>query len=457
MERWTGWDDTIVAPITPPGTSAIAVIRVSGKRAFPIVQALFPAKKLSEQHSHTLHYGILILQRNPLDEVLLSLFKAPQSYTGEDSIEISTHGNPLILQNVLDALVQQGARMARPGEFTQRAFLNGKMDLTQAESVADLIHADSEAAQKSALHGLRGGFSKTLLQLREQLVRFSSLIELELDFATEDVEFADRSTFLSLIQEIGRITRELIDSFVLGNVVRNGIRIAIIGKPNAGKSTLLNALLNEERAIVSDIAGTTRDTVEEALMIDGIRYHFIDTAGIREESSDSIERIGIAKSLEKMRSADLVLYVYDLKQESSEQIELQKSRFEKEGIRYLLIANKADLVNQSVHVDEASQTIFLVAQSGVGIDLLKKKIQQCMVGDRVSIDQTIVTNARHLEALKKLHIAIEGIQNGLTNKISGDLLAIDIRTALTWIGEITGEVTNEDKLDYIFSKFCIGK
>ncbi|MFM7709280.1 MAG: tRNA uridine-5-carboxymethylaminomethyl(34) synthesis GTPase MnmE [Ferruginibacter sp.] len=457
MEKWTGWDDTIVAPITPAGTSAIAVVRVSGRDTIKVVQALFPSKNLTQQQSHTLHYGTLSLKGNLLDEVLLSLFKAPNSYTGEDSIEISTHGNPLILQKVLDALVQQGARMAQPGEFTQRAFLNGKLDLAQAESVADLIHADSEAAQKSALHGLRGGFSKTLHQLREQLIRFASLIELELDFATEDVEFADRSTFLSLIEEIDRVTRTLIDSFILGNVVRNGIRIAIIGKPNAGKSTLLNALLNEERAIVSDIAGTTRDTVEESLIIDGIRYHFIDTAGIREESEDVIERIGIAKSLEKMRSADLVLYVYDLKEETAEQIESAKNRFKHEAIRYLLIANKADLVNQSVYVDEDSQTVFLAAKSGLGIDVLKKQIQRCMLGNRVHVDQTVVTNARHLEALQKLQIAIDDIRHGLSKNRTGDLLAIDIRTALTWIGEITGEVTSEDKLDYIFSKFCIGK
>jgi tRNA modification GTPase len=457
MTQTRGWDDTIVAPITPPGTSAIGVIRVSGKQALPIVQAIFPSKRLADQSSHTLHYGKLVHAGQLLDEVLLSLFIAPFSYTGEDSIEISTHGNPLILQKVLDALVQQGARMARPGEFTQRAFLNGKLDLTQAEAVADLIHADSDAAQKSALHGLRGGFSKTLHQLREQLIRFASLIELELDFATEDVEFADRSTFLSLIEEISRVTRTLIESFRLGNVVRNGIRIAIIGKPNAGKSTLLNALLNEERAIVSAIAGTTRDTVEESLLIDGIRYHFIDTAGIREESDDVIERIGIAKSLEKMRSADLVLYVYDLKEEAAQQIELAKSRLEKEGIRYLLVANKADLVNQRIHIDETTQTVFLAAQSGEGIDLLKKQIHQRMVGDRVSVDQTIVTNARHLEALQNLQIASDRIHQGLSTKISGDLLAIDIRTALSWIGEITGEVTSEDKLDYIFSKFCIGK
>src|SRR6478609_8486974 len=308
----SGWDDTIVALATPPGIGAIGVIRVSGKNTFSVVNEMFPSKDLNKQASHTIHVGFLQANNQVLDEVVLSLFKGPKSYTGEDVIEISCHGSPFIQENIIKAITAQGVRVAKPGEFTQRAFLNGKLDLTQAEAVADLIASNTEASRKTALHSMRGGFSSDLHQLREQLIRFSAMIELELDFSQEDVEFADRTQLTSLIDQLALSTHQLISSFQLGNVIKNGVQVAIIGKPNAGKSTLLNTLLNENRAIVSEIAGTTRDTIEEVLNIKGVLFRLIDTAGIREYSADVIELVGIEKSIEKMRAADVVLYIFDV-------------------------------------------------------------------------------------------------------------------------------------------------
>ncbi|MBP8244622.1 MAG: tRNA uridine-5-carboxymethylaminomethyl(34) synthesis GTPase MnmE, partial [Chitinophagaceae bacterium] len=307
------WDDTIVALATPPGIGAIGVIRISGRQAFPIINLLFPSKDLLVQPSHTLHVGLLKSGEQVLDEVVVSLFKGPRSYTGEDVVEISAHGSPYIQQQIIDAILASGARLAKPGEFTQRAFLQGKMDLAQAEAVADLIAANTAASQKAALHTMRGGFSGDLMALREELIRFSALIELELDFSQEDVEFADRTAFYQLIESLDQSTSKLIDSFKLGNVIRNGVSVAIIGKPNAGKSTLLNSLLNENRAIVSEIAGTTRDTIEELINIDGVLFRLIDTAGIREHTTDLIESIGVERSLAKMKEAELVIYLFDVK------------------------------------------------------------------------------------------------------------------------------------------------
>jgi tRNA modification GTPase len=330
--KLSGWDDTIVALATAPGVAAIGVIRISGKKTFSIVSSLFPSKDLAAQPTHTLHVGLLKDGNEVIDEVVLSLFKGPKSYTGEDTIEISGHGSPFVQEQIINACVKYGARIAKPGEFTQRAFLNGKMDLTQAESVADLIAANTKASQKTALHNIRGGFSNELQQMREQLIQFASLIELELDFATEDVEFADRGKFYSLIKNINRTTDNLIASFQLGNVIKNGVSVAIIGKPNAGKSTLLNCLLNEERAIVSDIAGTTRDTIEEQININGVIFRIIDTAGIRNESKDVIENIGIERSLEKMKSADLVLYIFDVNTENVGSLSQQEIFFKESSI-----------------------------------------------------------------------------------------------------------------------------
>jgi tRNA modification GTPase len=455
MNKLSGWQDTIVAPATAPGVAAIGVIRVSGPNAIDIVNEIFPAKDLTKQPPHTLHFGTIQMNGQILDEVLVSLFKGPKSYTGENTIEISGHGSPFVMQQILQALISKGARMAKQGEFTQRAFLNGKLDLTQAESVADLIAANTESAQRFAINNMRGGFSFQLKQMREQLIQFASLIELELDFATEDVEFADRTRFISLMKEIKSFTMELIASFQLGNVVRNGVSVAIIGKPNVGKSTLLNALLKEERAIVSEIAGTTRDTIEETLNIEGVLYRLIDTAGIRQNSKDQIENIGIERSLEKMRTADLVVYLFDVKTETATELESQQKLFKEEGITYLLVANKCDEdFDESESNDEV---IRISAKQNKGIDNLKQTMHQTTVGSAVASDQTVVTNARHLEALEHMLTSIMQIQEGLHVNTPGDLLAIEIRTCLFHLGEITGEITSEDKLDYIFSKFCIGK
>jgi tRNA modification GTPase len=460
MNQLTGWDDTIVALATAPGIGAIGVLRVSGPKTFDVMNTLFPSKDLAALPSHTLHVGLLKEGETVLDEVVLSLYRAPRSYTGEDVIEISCHGSPFIQENILQAITRQGVRVAKPGEFTQRAFLNGKMDLTQAESVADLIASNTEASRRTALNNMRGGFSNDLKQLREQLIRFSALIELELDFSQEDVEFANRKQLEELIGQLNFSTDQLLNSFKLGNVIRNGVQVAIIGKPNAGKSTLLNALLNENRAIVSDIAGTTRDTIEEILNIDGILFRLIDTAGIREHTSDVIESIGVAKSLEKMRAADLVLYLFDINDTDIATLQATVKDLEKERIKYLLIANKADNISQST-VQQFSNSlpnlIAISAKTQENITALKTAlVNKALQGD-IQPDATIVTNARHYEALQQLHNALEDVQRGLTDQLPGDLLALDIRQCLHYLGLITGEITNEDQLDFIFSKFCIGK
>jgi tRNA modification GTPase len=388
---------------------------------------------------------------------VLSLFRGPKSFTGEDTIEISCHGSPFVQQLVLQACIKNGARLARAGEFTQRAFLNGKMDLTQAEAVADIIAANTLASQKTALHNMRGGFSQQLKGMREQLIQFAALIELELDFATEDVEFADRTKFYQLIEEIETTTQQLIRSFQLGNVIKNGVSVAIIGKPNAGKSTLLNTLLNEERAIVSAIAGTTRDTIEETLNINGILFRLIDTAGIRTHSTDLIENIGIERSLEKMASADIVLYLFDVNEETPEGLQTQINSFTDANIRYLLIGNKADKAGNINVFQQFPHIHFISAKEQQGIVALKEMLYNNTVNIDAVSEDTIISNTRHHEALLQVQQALLDIRNGLEQQLPGDLLSLDIRRCLYYLGEITGEINNEDKLDYIFSKFCIGK
>lgn len=454
--KLSGWDDTIAALATAPGVSAIAVIRVSGKQTFEITDSLFPSKKISAQPPNTLHVGILAEGENAIDEVVLAIFKGPKSFTGEDTVEISCHGSNYVQQQIINAYVSRGARLARAGEFTQRAFLNGKMDLTQAEAVADLILSDTAASQKAALHNIRGGFSEELRYMREQLISFSALIELELDFATEDVEFADRQKFYDLINKLSATVSKLISSFTLGNVIKNGVSVAIIGKPNAGKSTLLNTLLNEERAIVSDIPGTTRDTVEEVLNIEGILFRLIDTAGIRQHSADILENIGMQKSLEKMRSADIVLYIFDVNKEAPDSVQEQVNILEKEHIKYITVGNKAEIA-ESKNVFNQQDIVFISAKEKKGITKLKGALFNATVSSGQTTESNIVTNARHAESLKKILISLAAIKTGLDDNIPGDLLSADIRTALYHLGDITGEVTNEDKLDFIFSKFCIGK
>jgi len=460
MNKLTGWDDTIVALATPPGVGAIGVIRLSGAKSFEVINHLFHSKDLSKESSHTLHVGLLKDDDIVLDETVVSLFRSPKSYTGEDVVEIGAHGSPFVQQQIIDACIKYGARLAKPGEFTQRAFLNGKLDLAQAEAVADLIASNTSASQKAALHTMRGGFSQKLKELRDQLLKFSALIELELDFSQEDVEFADRGEFNLLINELVLSTNQLIHSFQLGNVIKNGVSVAIVGKPNAGKSTLLNALLNENRAIVSEIAGTTRDTIEEIINIDGILFRLIDTAGIRQHTSDIIEKAGMERSFEKIRTADLVLYLFDSATETPDELKNRVIEFQEKGIKFLLVANKIDHAEErSVREKYATveNSVFISAKENRHTEVLKERMMDMVLAGQLQTESTIVTNARHYHALKEVAKSLTDIKEGMNNKIPGDLLALDIRRCLHYLGEITGEISNEDQLDYIFSKFCIGK
>jgi tRNA modification GTPase len=455
-----GWDDTIVALATAQGIGAIGVIRLSGRQSIDIVNRLFPAKDLTQAPSHTLHVGYLKENGKVLDEVVISLFKGPKSYTGEDVIEISGHGSPYVLQQIIQSCVNQGARLAKPGEYTQRAFLNGKLDLAQAEAVADLIASNTEASRKTALHNIRGGFSERLSELRERLIKFSALIELELDFSQEDVEFADRTQLYDLLTEVQQTTQQLAASFQLGNVIKNGVSVAIIGKPNAGKSTLLNALLNENRAIVSDIAGTTRDTIEEVLNIDGILFRLIDTAGIREHTHDVIESIGMEKALAKMQQADVVLYLFDVNEVNTTELQSTVTELNNKKLKYVLVGNKADASSEIALRDKFNSIpgiIFISAKENKHTEVLKEKLVDLVLQGKVTTDDTIITNARHFHALQEVLQSLIDIRNGLDNNIPSDLIALDIRRCLHYLGEITGEITTEDQLDYIFSKFCIGK
>lgn len=448
-------NETIAAIATPPGEGAIGIIRLSGTNAIAIADTIFAGKQLAKQPSHTIHFGKITDGTEVIDEVVASIFKGPKSYTGEDVVEISCHGSQYVLERVLDLCLRNGAHLAKAGEFTQRAYLNGKMDLTQAEAVADLIASQSGAAHKAAIHTLRGGFSSELRDLREQLIQFSALLELELDFSEEDVEFADRTRFYELIHELTTTTERLANSFSLGNVIKKGVSIAIIGKPNAGKSTLLNTLLNEDRAIVSDIAGTTRDSIEEVLNIKGILFRLIDTAGIREFTSDIIEAMGVERSRDIMKRADVVVYLFDVNTEQAHELDAQKKIFEQEGFKYLLVANKTDLTPATEK--PLGEILYISAKNKENIQELKERLYNLVIDGKVSTEGTIVTNARHHSSLQEVLKSLQDIKGGLDNHISGDLIALDVRRCLHYLGEITGQVTTEDKLDYIFSKFCIGK
>lgn len=456
---FSSWNDTIVALATPPGVGAIGVIRLSGENSIPIVDALFEHKNLSRQPSHTLHVGILKFDGEELDEVVVSLYKAPKSYTGENVVEISCHGSPFIQQQIIEACLQKGARLAQPGEFTQRAFLNGKMDLAQAEAVADVIASHSAAAKRTALKQLRGGFSSDLKQLRDELIGFAALIELELDFSQEDVEFADRKQLEQLIKQITTFASRLMQSFKLGNVIKNGVKVAIIGKPNAGKSTLLNALLNEERAIVSDIAGTTRDTIEEVLNINGVLFRLVDTAGIREHTADSIEALGIERSRNNAAEADIIIHLTDLTDDDQTAIPWLEPYSEK----LITVFNKCDQVAVEIpqernDKEDSSRGIYISAKRKEGIDVLKAMMYERAIGESIQKENTIVTNARHYAALQKVLGCLYDIKTGMDNQLTGDLLALDIRRCLYYLGEITGQVEiDRDILGTIFGKFCIGK
>ena len=460
INKLSGWEDTIVALATPPGIGAIGVIRLSGGAAIEIINSLFVAKDLATKPSHTLHVGLIKEEDKAIDEVVVSIFKGPKSYTGEDVIEISCHGSPYVQQQVLQACVHKGARIAKPGEFTQRAFLNGKLDLTQAEAVADLIASNTAASQKTALYNIRGGFREILKVLRDELITFSALIELELDFSQEDVEFADRKKFNELIQSAQTTTTKLLQSFQLGNVIKNGISVAIVGKPNAGKSTLLNTLLNENRAIVSEIAGTTRDTIEEVLNINGILFRLIDTAGIREHSTDIIELVGIERSLEKMKSADVILYIFDVREITQEELLSISNKLKENNNVLILIGNKSDIISNESATEKFNgfnNIHFISAKNNTGIDDVKNSLFKLTVNELPSSENVIVTNARHYEALQQVKVSLNDIEVGLNSEVPGDLLALDIRRCLHYISEITGDISNEDVLDFIFSKFCIGK
>jgi tRNA modification GTPase len=458
----TSSQETICALSTPAGMGALAVIRLSGADALQIAGKLF-SKSLIDTPAPFVKFGVIKVDNEVIDEVVLTVFKGPASFSGEDTVEISCHGSTFIQQRVLQALMQAGARMAQPGEFTLRAYLNGKMDLSQAEAVADLISSSSAGAHKLAMMQMRGGFGKEIDRLRARLIEFASLIELELDFAEEDVEFADRTQLTQLIFEIQLLVKKLIDSFAMGNVIKNGIPVAIVGEPNVGKSTLLNALLNEERAIVSDIPGTTRDTIEDEIQIEGIAYRFIDTAGIR-ETVDDIERMGIARAFEKIAQATVVLYLVDAARRDfealrNELIEISKG-IEAGGKKMLVLLNKSDRAAASEELLEIynnHKTLVISAREKQNLEALKAELLQLVNLGQVGVGDVIVTNARHYEALRKAYEALGEVRTGMATGISSDFLSIDLRKALYHLGEITGKISSDDLLESIFRNFCIGK
>jgi tRNA modification GTPase len=453
--------DTIIALSTPNGLGAISVIRISGPDSISTTENLFVAKgnkKLSQMKSHTVHLGHLIKNGFELDEVLITLFKGPNSYTGENTIEISCHGSTYIQQEIIDLFVDNGIRVANPGEFTLRAFINGKMDLNQAEAVADLIASENKGSHRLAMQQMKSGFSNDLKKLRAELLHFSSMIELELDFSQEDVEFAERDEFKKLINKIITELGNLIDSFKSGNVLKNGISVAIAGKPNAGKSSLLNTLLNEDKAIVSDIPGTTRDSIEDSLTINGIKFRFTDTAGLR-KTKDIIESKGIEKTKEKIKNSRILLYLFDSNDTNLEEIKADLDNFERDDLSIILVRNKVDLKDTNKGLVKKLSEFNLIeicANDFNSVDKLKEKIS-----NEVSIldpfNDTIVSNSRHYKALINALKAINEVRSGLENNISGDLLSVDIRNSMEHLSEITGEITNDDVLGNIFSNFCIGK
>ncbi|GLR17621.1 tRNA uridine-5-carboxymethylaminomethyl(34) synthesis GTPase MnmE [Portibacter lacus] len=463
-------NDTIVALSTPPGQGAIGVIRLSGPKAIAITDVFFKGRNLTKVEANTVHYGkIEDEQGKVIDECVATIFRAPKSYTREDVIELSCHGSPYILEQVIQICLRGGARMANRGEFTMRAFLNGQLDLSQAEAVADLIASENEASHDLAIRQMRGGFSDQIKELRQELIDFAALIELELDFGEEDVEFADRGKLEALVEKIKGVIKELLDSFHLGNVIKNGVATVIAGRPNAGKSTLLNSLLNENRAIVSDIAGTTRDTIEERLNINGIQFRLIDTAGIR-EAQDSIEKFGVERTLEKIGSSTVVVYMFDVISTKPEALWADVERFLNASkvltanATRIFVANKMDLNPYTQPEDYYKEGMIskdnllpVSALNKMNIEALKEMLYLAVVDNPASMDQTIVTNSRHFDALNKAFESLDAVLNGLRSGITGDFVAMDIRQALHQLGLITGEIHTDDLLDSIFTRFCIGK
>ncbi|RYF19042.1 MAG: tRNA uridine-5-carboxymethylaminomethyl(34) synthesis GTPase MnmE [Flavobacteriales bacterium] len=449
-------NDTIIALSTPPGSGAIGVIRLSGPAAITLTNAVFGGKDLEKQATHTLHFGTIKDGPVVIDEVVASLFVGPKSYTKENVVEISCHGSNYIIQQIISLLIKKGARAAKPGEFTLRAFLNGGLDLSQAEAVADLIASDSKASHEVAMQQMRGGFSNELKDLREQLIHFASMIELELDFAEEDVEFANRDQLRELTQRINKVLQRLIHSFEVGNVIKNGVPVVIAGKPNVGKSTLLNALLNEERAIVSEIAGTTRDTIEDEININGVVFRFIDTAGIR-ETADVIEAKGVERTLDKMKQAKLIIYMVDAQEDAAEVL-VQLDGLKKQSIPYLFMVNKAELLaaDQKEFYNEHG-ALLISAKEKVGMDILETALLEKVNLSNINTSETLVTNIRHVEALRQTQNSLNRVLENIYNPVTSDFLAMDIKQALHYLGEITGTVTTDDLLENIFTKFCIGK
>jgi tRNA modification GTPase len=449
-------DDTIIALATPPGVSALGIIRLSGKNAIELTQAVFKGKNLEQQPSHTVHLGT-IGDGRAIDEVMVSLFKEPNSFTKENSVEISCHGSPVIIKEIIKLFLKRGVRLAEPGEFTKRAFFNGRFDLAQAEAVADLIHAETDNARQAALNQMRGGFSKEIQKLREELIHFASLIELELDFGEEDVEFAKRDDLKKLILQIQSYLTSLIQSFDQGNVIKNGIPTVIAGKPNAGKSTLLNALLNEEKAIVSEIPGTTRDVIEDEMIVGGIAFRFMDTAGLR-ETTDVVESIGVERTRDRMKKASLILYLFDLVNTTLEEIRTEEAELKKLGIPYLKIGNKMDKASVAfIDLLKKEDFLFISAAAKTNIQALKEKIVSQFQIKEIKQGDVVVTNLRHYQNLVQTHLSLERVLFGMEKGTTGDFLAMDIRQALHYLGEITGTITSDDLLANIFGKFCIGK
>ena len=458
----TDLQDTIVALSTPVGQGAIGVIRLSGKKAIAICNDVFYGTDLSNKNSHTLHFGTIRKDDKILDEVVVGLFKAPNSYTRENVVEVSCHGSSYILESVLRLFLEKGARMATAGEFTMRSFLNGRMDLSQAEAVADLIASESEEAHQTAIKQMRGGYSEELSRLRQELIDFASLIELELDFAEEDVVFAKRPALIGLVNKIHLLIRDLLHSFQLGNVIKNGVATVIAGRPNAGKSTLLNLLLNEERAIVSEIAGTTRDVIEEVLNIQGIQFRLIDTAGIR-DATDKIEAIGVAKTHERIAKAALLVYVFDAQTTTLETVKQNLENVNPDSIPVLLLANKMDQVGEGNYEQKLSEMfpekalLAISANEKKYLPIIKNKLHQLVMSGNLSAPKHLLTNVRHFDALQKADTDLATVAKGLASELSLELIATDIRSAIHHLGLITGEVSTDDLLGNIFGKFCIGK
>ena len=463
-------EETICAPATATG-GAIAVIRISGPETTAICEKIFrPFDKnahLNDQKGYTVLFGEIFSGDVVIDEVLVTVFRAPHSYTGENSIEISCHGSPFIVRKILELLITNGANAAKPGEFTRRAFFNGKMDLLQAEAVADIVASKTRASHKIAINQMRGGFSGEIRKLRQELLNFASLIELELDFGEEEVEFADRTKLKVIIRRVKDISDKLAGSFKLGNALKNGIQVAIVGKPNSGKSTLLNALLMEDRALVSEIPGTTRDSIEDSVVIDGIEYRFIDTAGLR-ETSDIIEMMGIKKTHEKIDQASVILLtdeISDTPESINKRMSLLREMTRESDKKLILLINKIDLSPEDhqielagkIDLEDSDSLLFISAKEKTGLEDLRTKLSEIVMKERLSSDDVIITNIRHYEALKNVSESLGRVMSGLEDQIPEDLIAIDIRQAIHYLGEITGEITSDEILGNIFRNFCIGK